>query len=237
MIRLLPLILIIASVTLLQCTAAEEPPAESEPDPIPRNYGLASDTAGFVPFADSLMRAIRENDTSFVFAHTSEEVLNGFGYNQGIEAFRRIWSEPGEDMGEELAEALRLGVAPGNRGGDTDRYIYAPSHFVHFPDTLDPYRYFWVLEDSLPVHREPAASAPVETTYTGELIRVEEWAVQSGSGEAGEAIWAQVSLTDGSGSSMEGFVRDDQLRSPLATRFWFENVEGTWMLMGWAQGD
>lgn len=184
---------------------------------------------GFNTFSDSLVIAIESGNTDWIFSRVDSSVFNGFGYNSGIETFKRLWNDPVERFGEELLEALQLGPAfteDGNR-------LFVPFLWLAFPDTLDAYRYGYVLKEEVTIYAAPDSGSKVLGSLSPGWTEVENWFAGDTADAWGDPLWISV-VVPGIGS---GYVKSKQVRSPIDYRFWFEKVNSRWMLMGWAAGD
>lgn len=195
-----------------------------------RNIVLPYKDEHFKRFSDCLIKALQQDDSAYVFERVADDVFNGFGYNSGKEVFRRLWNDPHEPIGEELLNALKLGAAYDKEM----QRIMVPWHFLAFPDSLDAFRWVYVLKDSTPVYAAPDTGAATTGRLEAGWIEVANWEPDTMDvGEYGAPRWIEVFLPSGG----RGAVRRHRVRSPIDYRFWFERRNGRWLLMGWAAGD
>lgn len=191
--------------------------------------GILYDDPSFTHFSDSLISAVQKNDTMFVFSRVSEDVSNGFGGNVGIKEFKQMWSGLNEPLRKEIVKALKLGA----KCDEPSDRVFVPHYWLTFPDSLDAFRYVYVLKNGVPAYALPDTSAPIVETIDAGLIKIVSYDVSDKYAAAGNPVWA--GLESSTGDTL--MVLAEFLRSPLDYRFWFEKKEGRWMLMGWAAGD
>lgn len=180
-------------------------------------------------FENKLINAIHTNDTTFIFNHVDENVFNGFGYNSGIKAFKRIWQEPYPNIGEEIIKALEIGTMTDK---ESNR-VYAPCFWLTFPDSLDAFEYVYVLEDNVPAYTQPDTNAAISDSLSKGLMKVLSRKVSDEYKAFGGPVW--LGLKSETGDTL--MVQSRYLRSPVDYRFWFEKKAGQWLLTGWAAGD
>ncbi len=185
--------------------------------------------SSFNAFSDSLVTAIERGNTDWVFSRVDSSVFNGFGYNSGIDTFKRLWSDPVVELDEELLVALHLGPAFTE---DRDR-VFVPFIWLKFPDSLDAYRYGYSLQDEVPVYSAPLAESKVVDTLRTDWVEVFSWFEGDIMDAAGNPLWVGVTTP----AVDSGYVKESMLRSPIDYRFWFDKRDGRWNLAGWAAGD
>lgn len=184
---------------------------------------------GFAVFSESLIHAVEQADTAFIYSRVDTNVFNGFGYNRGKDTFKRVWRDPYQNLSGELKKVLALGATYDESTGS----VYAPYHFSVFPDSLDAFSYAYVLSNKTPVYASPDTSKSPTNYIPKQLIKILEWGVTDQKDRYGNPIWTVVQLSSGT----EGFIKSKNLRSPIDYRFWFRKVNSQWHLMGWAAGD
>lgn len=193
------------------------------------SQGVLYNDSSFNDFSDKLLKAVQEKDTTFIFSRVDQGVFNGFGGNGGKKEFKMMWREPYNPLSEELAKALKLGAAFDKR---TER-VFAPYLWLTFPDSLDAFRYVYVLEEGTPAYAVPDTSTPVVENLSKKVIRVLSRKVSDEYEEYSGPVW--LGLESETGDTL--MVQNGYLRSPIDYRFWFEKKNRKWYLMGWAAGD
>jgi len=183
----------------------------------------------FKLFSDSLVNAVNERDTAFIFNRVDPDVMNGLGDRSGKDRFKELWYDSYTHLRLEMIKALSLGGAFSEYGNR----VYVPHHWVTFPDSLDAYYYAYPLTDFVKVYRNPVRADTAIAIIRQKWIKVFDWSEGDEIGQQGHTAWIGV-ITANQDSA---YVMADEVRSPLDYRFWFEKKDNKWTLMGWAAGD
>ncbi len=205
----LGLLLVLLAGAPAQAAAAKLPPAD-ECGAEPR----------FHAFRTELADAVARRDSRLLLRVVSDDVKFSFGDDHGKAGFIANWKldqEASSPIWAELAEVLRLGCF---REKD---YAASPYLFGRMPEGHDPFETVVATRPGAAVHAEPRAASKV-------IARL-DWDVLT-SKDAGAKPWVKVQLPTG-----EGFVRADEVRSPIDYRAIFEKKNGRWMLTTFVAGD
>jgi hypothetical protein len=163
----------------------------------------------FLAFKVRLLGALQRRDVPALIAAVDPKVRVSFGENLDRPAQSRIWSE--------LAAVLRLGVTR-----DEAEFI-APYVFTRFPQTLDAYTHAAIIRLGVIVRRSPSAAYPKVAELDHALVQL------SGGRRNG---WVEIRTDEAA-----GWVRQEDVRSPLDYRAFFEKKNGSWKLTAFVSGD
>jgi hypothetical protein len=181
----------------------------------------------FLAFRDQLARAVETRDTHGLLDLVSDEIQMSIRdkAKRGKSAFIAEWGLVGahaheSPLWDKLRETLKLGGAF-EEGEFRAPYVWArwPSRFPH----LD---FFAVLSKSAAVHAKAEESSRTLETLTQEIVgRFDELPNPPG--------WKAVRAPDG----VTGYVRAEDVRSPVDFRALFRREKSGWRLALFAAGD
>lgn len=190
------------------------------PDRLPPIERCTAD-ASFIQFRDQIRGVIARKDGAALMELLADDVMTDLGGGQGKKAFGAAWDLDHTErspLWQELQAAIGLGCAP---AGDA---LVAPSLIVQFPDQLDAFETLVALPGTK-LRAAPDDLAPVVATLDWHVLTVVE--------PVDVAPWSEVRLADG----RKGYVRGDQVRSPIDYRAAFEKRGGKWLLTAFIAGD
>ena len=194
--------------------------ALATPSRLPPIEQCSSDSS-FVQFRAKLLDVAVRKDEAALMDLLTDDVMIDLGGGQGKAAFAATWgfgqAQP-STLWQELGVALKLGCAP---AGDA---LVAPSLIVQFPDELDAF------ETLVALLGTKLRAAPDDRAA---VVAALDWHVLSVVESVDVAPWSGVTLADG----RRGYVRGDQVRSPLDYRASFEKRKGKWLLTSFIAGD
>lgn len=209
---------------LLALLLAVPPEASSRILRLPPVDQCASD-ASFAAFREALLAAIARRDREALLAIVAEDIEVDFGGGAGRDYFAASWEldRPGTSrVWEELGRALRLGCARDPEGG----YYASPSMFLTGDGAFaDPFTGAVAIRPGAELRSTPDAAGAVVGALDWDVLTVPEWDP--------EAPWQRVELADG----RRGYVRSEDLRSPIDYRAVFQRVDGSWRLVTFIAGD
>ncbi len=175
----------------------------------------------FVQFRAKLDDAIARKDEAALLGLIADDVMVDLGGGNDKKVFAATWgfgqAQP-SNLWDELGEALRLGCAPAAEA------LVSPSLIVQFPDDLDAFETLVALPGTK-LRAKPDDAAPVVATLDWHVLTVVE--------SVDVAPWSGVRLADG----RKGYVRGDQVRSPIDYRASFEKRKGKWLMTAFVAGD
>ena len=181
---------------------------------------LCTSEPGFEEFRSRLRKIVARKDESDLLALLSDDVEVNFGGDLGPALFAANWEFEG--LGEshvwgELEDALSRGCAP------TGDALMAPSLGMQFPEDLDPFD-TWIARPGTVLRERPEDHAPIIAKLDWDLLAASD---------PNDDGWESVRLLDG----RHGFVRHEQLVSPLDYRLVIERRDGKWLITAFVAGD
>ena len=178
----------------------------------------------FFSFRAQLQAAIARRDVEAVVATVNQDIKNGFGGDDGADAFKRIWKLTAADssLWLELGSVLALG------GTFSDDHSFtAPYVFSSWPDRFDAFEHIAVVASDVRIRDAPRADAASITSISFAILPV---ARSAGADIEG---WTAVQLDGGK----TGYVTSRLVRSPIDYRARFNKIGGRWQMTFFAAGD
>lgn len=190
-------------------------------DEAPRDPGL------FLARA-RLLQAIVERDTTALLATVSPNIKNGFGGDDGIDAFRKHWrlETPDSPLWSTLGTVLALGG-----GFYSENSFIAPYVFSEFPSSLDGFEHLAVVGRGVRAREEPDLQSPVVASLAFDVVARDRSRPEAG--DASGRQWVPIRLRGGG----RGYVAAEFLRSPIDYRAGLVREAGRWRLAFFAAGD
>lgn len=178
--------------------------------------------AGFLAFRDTLLAIIARRDTAALLAVVDSNVKSSFGGDEGIVNFRGFWEldSPTSRLWATLEDVLRHGGS--FEGGD----FVAPYTFHALPDSLDAFSTLIVRDSAVRVHARRDAESATLALLSYDLVPAAD-------DLAPDTLWVAVALRDGGA----GYIRAEQVRSPIDHRAFFTRRDGRWWLVMLLAGD
>lgn len=203
-------------IELLMMAAAQGAPARLPP------VDQCSRDPGFKAFHASLKSAVAKRDGDAFLNLLAPDVLVNFGGENGKAAFAKQWEVRSRisPLWAQMDAVLRLGCAR------VDSARVMPSLAGQFDGDND------VDVFELSVVTAPGARLRKSHDIEGATIATLAWDVVRPIANEGDA-WTKVRLHDG----REGWLRADELRSPLDYRAVAEKRKGKWMITAFVAGD
>lgn len=184
----------------------------------------------WVSFRNRLLDALRDRDRKFVLSIVARNVRNSLDAPRGLETFRRHWDLDSDEgaLWRVLPAALHLGSAwIRTRDG---RELCAPYVAAKWPEEVDPFEYGAITSKDALVKAAPSSSSETLGTLSYDLVRVTDWEVADAAGELKQK-WVKIRFGE-----REGFVFEEQIRSPLEHRACFMKTEAGWRLTSFVVG-
>ncbi len=185
----------------------------------------AGKDASWVSFRNRLLGALEKRDRKFVLGVLDRNVRNGSDAPRGIAEFSKQWELDAGDspLWRELSSALFLGSAWLTRE-KRPRELCAPYVLAKWPADLDPVAHGVVVAREALVKSAPSSGSQTLATLSHDVVAVADWEVddqESGSRQK----WVKVKL-----KGAEGYVPEEQIRSPVEHAACFVKTEGGWRL-------
>jgi hypothetical protein len=153
-----------------------------------------------------------------------QDIKNGFGGDDGIEAFKRLWrlEQPDSELWRELGSVLALGGS----FEEPDTFV-APYVFSRWPQEFDAFDHVALVGSNVRIRSAPKADAHILETHSFTILRLGR------QGGYRQGPWTAVALSD----ARSGFVASELTRSPVDYRAFFTVVDGRWQMTMLVAGD
>lgn len=182
-------------------------------------------------YRNQLVEALEARNRKALLDAIGADVDNGPEHERGIEEFRRRWDfdDDASPLWRELRKAVTLGGAfvKSEKGGA--RYC-TPYVAAKWPTTVDPFAFGAIVAAGVLVKEEPSSEARTLTTVTHEVVRVEDWEVTDKTAGFPQK-WTRIRLSDA-----DGYVPEEQIRSPIEHMACFARAAGGWRLVSFTAG-
>lgn len=190
----------------------------------------------FSKFRQDLITACKKRNVRFILDHVHPRARGSLGSEEGAKFFLEVWNprDPKSEFWSTLLSVLQLG---GRFSQDKMGKVFmAPYVFTDWPDldSCDPYGDFVaVMGDHVKVRTKPQHSSSVVAQLNYDVVRViEDKRAMSKVGEENNS-WVHILLPSGK----KGFVRQEQVRSPIDYRAGFTQLNGKWFILSLLAGD
>jgi hypothetical protein len=188
----------------------------------------ADEAAGDVPwsrFKARLLEAADRRDQRFLMRVLDPNVRNGPGNPAGVTEFRRQWQLDQKQTGlwRELQKLLFLGGRYIKSGRGKTEFC-APYVSLDWPDELDRYEHGAIVSKEALVVAQPSSESATLATLSYDIVRVLDWDVAD-RGAASPQRWVKVQVSAG-----EGYVPEQQIRSPVEFQACFVNTAAGWRI-------
>ena len=191
----------------------------------------AAKDASWVSFRQTLQAALARRDREFVAGILDANVRSGLEGGRGPEQFRAQWQLDSDTspLWPELAAVLALPSA-WHRPDEGPAELCVPYVSVRWPQDMDAYRGGAIIAPKVAVKSEPYGASNTVASLSYNIVEVADWEVDDRS-PASKQKWVRVKLRRG-----EGYVREEQIRSPIEHAACFAKGESGWRLMGFGPG-
>ncbi len=212
-------------------SAAQRPESPPPAKVFPRDDSASDPT--FLTFKNRLLAAAKRGDIAALRASMAETLNAGFETATRDQVIAAEGLREGQPW-QELVDALELGTTrEGN--GDGGHYFMAP-YVSSYTNDLDGYEELAIIGRRVRLRRGPHPQAEVLALLTYDVVSIVH-ELDGGRDEVlsldSPASWAAVRTGDGT----VGYVFARYVRSPIDVRFFFEKVNGRWLLTMLAAGD
>ena len=191
----------------------------------------AANDLSWVTFRNRLLTALEKRDRKFVLGIVARNVRNSLDAPRGLAEFRKQWAVDGDDspLWRELASALFLGGAYVKREQGPAE-LCAPYVSVKWPQDIDAFGGGAIVTKDVLVKSAPSSGSDTIATLSYHIIEVADWEVADQAVDSRQ-IWVKVKLKSG-----EGFVPEEQIRSPIEHTACFLKTADGWRLTGFGPG-
>jgi hypothetical protein len=148
---------------------------------------------------------------------------------RGVPEFSKQWHLDAEDspLWRDLPSALFLGTAWLKRE-ERQRELCAPYLLARWPRNMDPHAYGAVISKEALVKAEPSIASRTVATLSHDIVSVADWEVADKDSGYPQK-WVKVRLR-----GAEGFVPEEQIRSPIEQVACFVKTENGWRMTAFA---
>ena len=179
-------------------------------------------------FKKRLMVAIEKRDKQFLLSILDKNVRNQDERARGVAHFRKQWEldTPDSPVWQELATALQLGGAYLQRD-QGQRELCAPYLLGKWPEDLEPFNHAIVISRSAALQSEPTTASRAIAALSYDIVTVLNWEVDDRTDA--KQKWVRVRHLD-----REGYLPEEQIRSPIEQAACFVKSGSGWRMTGFA---
>lgn len=191
----------------------------------------AATDASWISFKNRLLNGIEKHDKKIVLSVLDRNIRNNPETPRGIAEFRKQWDLDADDspLWRKLSSALFLGGAYVKREkGGTE--FCAPYVMAKWPDDIDPHNHGAIVSRDVLVKAAPSSDSATLQTLAYDIVVVTDWDVADQAADV-KQHWVKIKLKDG-----EGFVPEEQIRSPIEHTACFVKTADGWRMIALLAG-
>lgn len=194
----------------------------------------ASQDPSFLAFRAKLIAAVDRKDAAYIYSIVDPKIRNGFGDRDTIAWFKRDWKLENKNskFWKTFAAVIKNGGAFWGEGVIKMNTFAAPFTYSNWPEDLDSFEYFVIFGTDVNLRDEPSSTGKVVAKLSHNIVKVEQETLPK-SGRSEYPGWRKVKTLGG----VEGFVKDEFVRSSVDYRAGFEKKRGKWMMTFFLAGD
>jgi hypothetical protein len=191
----------------------------------------AASDATWLRFRARLIEALGRRDQKFVLSIIDAGIRN-ISEKNGVAEFKKLWEPQSADspLWVELPKILFLGGVLVTRDKKV-KEICAPYIYFVWPDAAPGEASGAIIAKGVLMKSRPTASSETLRTLTYDLVNVVDWEVADENKDTPQA-WVKVRL-----SGVEGYVPEQQVRSPLEYRACFAKSGANWRMTALEVGE
>lgn len=203
-------------------------PAFAQERKLPLVDEAASD-ASWQRFKKRLLGAIEKRDKQFLLSILDKNIRSQDERTRGIANFRKQWELDTDDspVWRELASALQLGGAFIQRE-KRPRELCAPYLLGRWPDNVEPFKHGVVISRDTPVQAEPSTASAALGALSYDIVPVTDWEVDDKAADAKQK-WVKIRYRN-----REGYIPEEQIRSPIEQAACFVKSGSGWRMTAFA---
>ena len=215
------------TATLLAIAVATAAAAEYRFQPVDE----ARHDPSWISFRNNLLNAVDARDRKYVMGILAQDVRTSLEGPRGPAEFRKQWDVDGKasPLWRALRSALFLGAAFVERDKGR-RELCAPFLLAKWPQDFDPFRHGAVVAREVLVKEEPSSSSSTIQVLSYEIVVVLDWEMHDKTADVAQR-WVKVAVKNG-----EGYVPEEQIRSPVEHAACFVKTNAGWRMTGLAPG-
>jgi len=185
----------------------------------------AANDASWVSFKNRLLTALEKRDKKTVLSVIDHNVRNNPDTPRGVAEFRAQWDFDADDspLWRKLSSALFLGGAYVKREKGPAEFC-APYVMPKWPDDVDPHDHGAIIANDTLVKAAPSSDSATLKTLTYDIVTVTDWDVADQAADV-KQHWVKIKIQEG-----EGFVPEEQIRSPIEHAACFVKTPDGWRM-------
>jgi hypothetical protein len=173
-----------------------------------------------VEFLAKFKAVASKHDVAALLAFAVPDIQNGFGCDNGFEAFRICWEPdtPNTELWPLLDEVL-------SKAGDWSEETFIVPYYSagsNWPD-YDAFEFGFINADRVRLRVAPSSQSATIRLLSYDIVEP----------IGGTVGWLEIKMLDGT----RGFVANQFYSSPIGFRAGFEKRDGVWKWVWWARGD
>ena len=213
----------------LVCLVASGPAASQESRLLPVDE--AATDPSWTSFRKRLLDAVTKRDRKFVLGILDANVRSGLEGRRGVAEFRKQWelNSGSSPLWQELPAALFLGGAYVKHEKGPPEFC-APYVSVRWPQDIDAFRGGAIVANEVLVKSAPSSTSDTVATLSYNIVEVSDWEVNDAAAGSKQK-WVRIRLRAG-----EGYVPEEQIRSPIEHTACFVKSAGGWRMTGFGPG-
>lgn len=182
--------------------------------------------ASWTAFRRRLLDALEKRDRKHVLGVLAANVRNGSDSPRGVAEFRKQWhlDDNNSPFWHELSSALSLGSAWLARE-KRPRELCAPYVLAKWPDDMEPLENGVIIGRETLVKSAPSSGSATFATLSYHIVPVPDWEV-SDRDAGSQQKWVKVRV-----NGLDGYVPEEQIRSPVEHAACFVRTENGWRLV------
>ncbi len=185
----------------------------------------------WVSFRNQLLNAVESRDRKFLMRILAQDVRTSLEAPRGVAEFRKQWDVDGSNspLWHALRSALFLGSAYLEREKGR-RELCAPYVLAKWPPEFDPFHHGVAIAREVLVKAEPSSASATVQVLSYDIAVISDWEVADKAPDVTQR-WVKVKVKNG-----EGYIPEEQIRSPVEHAACFVRTEQGWRLSGLAPG-
>lgn len=193
----------------------------------------------FKLFRQRLIAALKRRDRKFLLSILDKRIRNSWGGDGGVKEFVEHWklNAPDSKVWAELLTILSMGGSFSEENGQKifdAPYVSSRWETIEakLPAGLDAFCCGVVIKTNVRMYTRPDAATAVLALLSYDVVHTDyAGSVEDATGE--EFRWVKIRTFKG----QDGYVKGDQIRSPIGLRASFKKVRGKWLMDNLVGGD
>jgi len=177
----------------------------------------------FIVFKSRLLNALDSKDVGFITSILDDNIKVSFGGDDGKKDFINYWNLDSErsEFWLEMKTCLGLG---GTLENYEEKMFVFPYLYSRWPDEFDAFEFGAIISPQVKLKSKPDNAAKTISFLNYEIVNLLNLSGKD---------WVELETQDGT----IGYVRQNELRSPIDYRAGFMNQGGGWKMVFFVSGD